>query len=125
MEGEGAFENGRKLLLGFAFLFVTAFFQNSLWQHAVVTDDGDAVLNDCTYFFELTYATFEFDHIGACLHKRLGCGECLGRRVVAIDRHIADDEGAVDTTRDGSGVVGHHFQGDMSGVWEAEHNHAE
>ncbi len=75
----------------------------------MVTDDGDASFNDGTYFFELTDASFEFDGIGACLHKRLGCGECLCRRIVAIDRHITDDEGLVHTTRDGGGVVGHHL----------------
>ena len=34
-----------------------------------MTDNGDAVFNDSTYFFELTDAAFEFDDIGGGIRQ--------------------------------------------------------
>ncbi len=78
-----------------------------LRRQAYVAADRDAALNEEADGIRHFLAAFELDHLGTRGHQGSGVAESLFRRfLIAAERHVGDDEGAVGAALDGCRVVG-------------------
>ena len=121
----GALADGFGLLGGFAFFVVAAFFEDALGQHAEVAHHGNAGGGDGADFFRLADAAFEFHRLRPGGDEAAGGFQRLLRRVVGVDRQIADDQRLRLGAGDGGHVVQHVVERDVGGVRKSEHHHAE
>ncbi len=125
LESEGALVEGFDFVVGLALLFVAAFLENALGEHAEVAEDGDAGSDHGADLVGLADAAFEFDGLGAGLDEALGVVEGFGGGGVAVDGEVGDEEGAGGAPGGGGGMVEHVLHGDVGGVRVAEDDHAE
>ena len=124
-DGEGIGEEFGGVGWGLPFYLVSAFFADALGEHADVSHDGNLVSDESGDLRGVGGAAFEFDGIGAGGEKALGIGDGVVWGGVSIDGEIGDDHSVFGSAGDGGGVMDDVIDGDIGGVWKAEHHHAE
>jgi len=124
-DGEGIVEEFGGVGGGLPFYLVSAFFADALGEHTDVSHDGNVVSGEGGDLRGVRGPAFEFDGIGAGGEKALGMGDGLIWGGVSIDGEIGDDHSVFGSAGNGGGVVDDVIDGDIGGIWKAEHHHAE
>lgn len=125
LDDEGALVEVLDFAVGAALLFVAAFFEDSLGEHAEVTQDRDAIGNDGADFLRLSDSTFQFDRFSTGFDEKAGIAEGFLGGGVAVDGQVGNEERGVGASGGGGGVVEHVLHGDVGRVRVAEDDHAQ
>ena len=124
LESEGALAEVLDFAVGAALLFVAAFFEDPLGEHAEVTQNRDAIGNDGADFIRLSDSTFQFDRFSTGLNEETGIGEGFLGGGVAVDWQVGYEQCGVGASGRGGGVVEHVLHGDVGRIRIAEDDHA-
>ena len=108
-----------------AFHFVAAFFSHTLRQHPDVSHERNARAGDRFNLGNVAGAAFELHPLRANIDKLFRRRQSLLGCVVGANRHVGDEQGALDATRHRARVMQHLFERHARGVFIPEHHHAQ